>query len=127
MILQIDPHSAIAPFEQLRAQFAAAIASGELAAATRLPTVRRLAGDLGLAPNTVARAYRALESDELIETRGRLGSFVARRGDARQRGAHMAAQQYLERLSELGVTPEEALEYVRSALPRTAPETPPLT
>jgi DNA-binding transcriptional MocR family regulator len=44
---------------------------------TRLPPVRRLAGDLGLAPNTIARAYRELERDGYIETGGRHGTYVA--------------------------------------------------
>ncbi len=115
MMLQIDPLGASAPFEQLRDQLAAAIASGELAPGARLPTVRRLAGDLGLAPNTVARSFRALEADGLIETRGRLGSFVALRGDAAQRGAHEAARAYLERVRGLGVGAEEAVDLVRRA------------
>lgn len=126
-MLQIDPHSATAPFEQLRLQLAEAIAAGELAPGMRLPTVRKLAGDLGLAPNTVARTYRELETDGLIETRGRLGSFVAQTGDARARGAHAAARLYLARLHELGVDPVEAPHYLRSAMTQSAPDEPPLT
>ncbi|AMB58641.1 GntR family transcriptional regulator [Microterricola viridarii] len=117
-MLQIDPSGASAPFEQLREQLAAAISTGELAPGTRLPTVRRLAGDLGLAPNTVARSFRALESDGLIETRGRLGSFVAERGDAVERAARQAARDYLERMRELGVPADAAAEYVRRAAAR---------
>lgn len=55
MILTIDPKSATPPFEQLRTQIRDLVANGELAPGTRLPTVRRLAGDLDLAPNTVDR------------------------------------------------------------------------
>ncbi|KQW05532.1 hypothetical protein ASC66_11080 [Leifsonia sp. Root4] len=119
-MLRIDSESAAPPFEQLRAQFAAAIASGELAPGTRLPTVRRLAGDLGLAPNTVARSFRQLEVDGLIETRGRLGSFVAATGDARERGAHEAALLYLQRLRDLGVDEGDAEPILRAVLARTA-------
>ena len=54
-MLRIDPKSATPPFEQLRLQFIEQVRSGELAAGAKLPTVRRLAADLGLAPNTVAR------------------------------------------------------------------------
>ena len=57
----VDPKSGSAPFEQVRAQIAAAIDDGWLLPATRLPTVRHLASELGLAVNTVARAYRELE------------------------------------------------------------------
>lgn len=126
-MLQIDPHSATAPFEQLRLQLAEAIAAGELTPGMRLPTVRKLAGDLGLAPNTVARTYRELEADELIQTRGRLGSFVAQNGDASERGAHAAALLYLARLHELGIDPADAPHYLRSAMVQSAPDEPPLT
>ncbi len=75
-LLQIDPDGPIAPFEQVRAQIAAMVANGELMPAQKLPTVRQLAADLGLAPNTVARAYRELEADNIITTHRRRGTFV---------------------------------------------------
>jgi len=74
------------------------------------------AGDLGLAPNTVARSYRELERDEVIQTRGRHGSFVARQGSANQRLAQEAAQAYVLRLGELGIGPEEGLAYFQAAI-----------
>jgi DNA-binding transcriptional regulator YhcF (GntR family) len=52
------------------------VADGRLPAGTRLPTVRQLAADVGLAVNTVARAYRELESDGVVVTEGRRGTFV---------------------------------------------------
>ena len=67
----------VPPFEQLRAQIATRAASGDLPAGTRLPTVRALAAELGLAVNTVAKAYRALETDGVITTEGRRGTFVS--------------------------------------------------
>ena len=81
MILTLDPTSALPPFEQLRIQVIDAVLSGRLAAGAKLPTVRRLAEDLGIATNTVARSYRELERAGYIETRGRNGSIVASRGD----------------------------------------------
>ncbi len=72
----LDPNGPVPPFEQLRSQIAARVADGRLAAGTKLPTVRSLAEELGLAVNTVARAYRELEADGLLETRGRRGTFV---------------------------------------------------
>ena len=69
------PTSDVPPFEQLRAQIATRAASGDLPAGTRLPTVRALAAELGLAANTVAKAYRALETDGVITTEGRRGTF----------------------------------------------------
>lgn len=115
-MLVIDPASATPPYEQLRVQVIAAVRVGELTPGTRLPTVRRLADDLGLAPNTVARAYRELERDEVIETRGRNGSFVAATGDAAHRQAQQAATTYVERTAQLGVTRAEALAIVTAAL-----------
>ena len=74
--LTVDPASTTAPFEQVRTQVAALVAQGDLAPGTRLPTVRQLAADLGLAANTVARAYRELEADGVVATYGRKGTFV---------------------------------------------------
>ena len=115
-IVVIDPASATPPYEQLRVQLIDDIRSGALAAGTRLPTVRRLAQDLGIAPNTVARAYRELESDGFIETRGRKGSFVHAQGDASERLAQDAARVYAERIRQLGLDRQVALRYVEAAL-----------
>ncbi|MGC0421535.1 GntR family transcriptional regulator [Embleya sp. AB8] len=108
MVITIDPASPVAPFEQIRVQVAEQARAGVLPAGTRLPTVRGLAGELGLAPNTVARAYRELESDGVIETRGRSGSFVATVGDTAHRAASEAAIEYARRAHRLGLTREEA-------------------
>lgn len=72
----VDHGSTTAPFEQIRSQLASAVACGDLPPGTRLPTVRQAAAELGLAVNTVARAYRELESDGVVVTRGRQGTFV---------------------------------------------------
>jgi GntR family transcriptional regulator len=77
VIVRIDPGAPDPPFEQLRAQVLASIAAGELPPGTRLPPIRQLAGDLGLAPGTVARAYRELESAGLVVSAGRRGTRVA--------------------------------------------------
>jgi len=114
-MLTIDTSSSTPPYEQIRIQIADLVRDGGLAPGTRLPTVRRLAGDLGLAPNTVARSYRELERDEIIQTRGRHGSFIAMQGTTNQRLAQAAAQAYALRLGELGINLDEGLEYVRDA------------
>jgi DNA-binding transcriptional regulator YhcF (GntR family) len=114
VVITVDPHAAEPPFEQIRASFERRIASGELAAGVRIPTVRRLADDLGVAANTVARAYRELEQAGLIETRGRAGSFVAGAGVDRE--ARAAAAAYAERVRALGLDPDEAVRLVRQAL-----------
>ena len=119
--LRVDAASGVAPFEQLRAGIRDAVASGALVTGARLPTVRALAGELGLAANTVARAYRELESDGLIETRGRLGSFVSATGSPAEQQAKLAARAYADRTASLGVSPTEALALAAAALglPRT--------
>lgn len=116
MIVAVDPKSPTPPFEQLRAQMAEQVRAGSLAAGSRLPTVRRLAEDLGIAPNTVARAYRELEADGFIETRGRNGSFVRAQGDAAHQQAQDAARAYADRVAKLGVSPADALRFIQGAL-----------
>jgi DNA-binding transcriptional regulator YhcF (GntR family) len=115
-MLVIDPRSPTPPFEQLRAQVIEAVRAGEMRAGDKLPTVRKLAADLGLAANTVARAYRELEHDHFIETRGRNGSFISATGDATERQLQVAARTFADRAAELGVTPEEARQVVNAAL-----------
>jgi len=115
-VISIDSRSATPPYEQLRVQFMSEVQSGALAAGTRIPTVRKLAEDLGLAPNTVARAYRELEGDGFIETRGRNGSFVSAQGDAAEKQAQEAARAYADRIQKLGIPRNQALSYVNAAL-----------
>ncbi|MBT2399654.1 GntR family transcriptional regulator [Streptomyces sp. ISL-100] len=114
--IDIDVDTGIAPYEQLRAQISEQARAGALPVGYKLPTVRGLAEDLGLAANTVAKAYRALESDGVIETRGRNGTFVAAAGDAAERQAAAAAQGYAERAQRLGLGHAEALAAVQDAL-----------
>lgn len=74
--IEIHLDSPVPPFEQVRGQLEAMIRNGVLADGAKLPTVRALAGDLGLAAGTVARAYRELEAAGLIRTARRSGSTV---------------------------------------------------
>lgn len=76
MILVVDPSHPLPSYEQVREQIVRMIVSGTLAAGTRLPTIRQLANDLGLAKGTIERAYEQLEAESMIETRGRHGTFV---------------------------------------------------
>ncbi|KIF70555.1 GntR family transcriptional regulator [Streptomyces sp. AcH 505] len=112
----IDPAATPAPYEQLRTQISAQARKGTLPVGYKLPTVRGLAEELGLAANTVAKAYRALESDGVIETRGRNGTFVAAAGDAAERGTAAAAQAYADRALRLGLSKAAALAAVEDAL-----------
>ena len=110
-MITLDPQGAVPPYEQIRAQIAAHVDAGELEPGDRLPTVRRLADDLGLATNTVARAYRELEQSGVVETRGRAGTFVT--GDQVERMAKEAAAAYLARTRALGLSASDAVALVR--------------
>lgn len=114
--ITVDPDTGTAPFEQVRSQVADQARSGLLPVGYKLPTVRGLAQDLGLAANTVAKAYRALETDGVIETRGRHGSFVAAAADAAARELATAAEQYARRAHHLGVEQAAATAAVTDAL-----------
>lgn len=115
MIIAVDPASHVPPFEQVRSQLEQLVDAGTLPPGHRLPTVRRMADDLGLAVNTVARAYRELEQAGVVETRGRHGTFVAVRGADVERAAAHAAVQYAKAARALGVGVERAVELVRIA------------
>lgn len=116
--LHIDPDSPVPPFEQVRSALAAQIGDGRLPASTKLPTVRALAADLGIAPNTVARAYRELEAAGLVDTRGRAGTFVSAQGNAARQRAAEAAAEYVRIIDGLGLDRAEALRIVQAALAR---------
>ncbi|MDR6413535.1 GntR family transcriptional regulator [Pseudarthrobacter sulfonivorans] len=75
--VSVDLRSATPPYEQIRSQISSLIATGDLAVGSRLPTVRSLAADLGIAAGTVNRAYKELEAAGLIESRRRNGTVVA--------------------------------------------------
>lgn len=117
--ISIDHGSGVPPFEQLRAQIAAAVASGDLAPGTRLGTVRQTAAELGLAVNTVARAYRELEADGVVVTRGRQGTFVRSQVvDGTSEGgaaARRAAEEYVKAARRVGLTRAEAVRLVEEA------------
>jgi DNA-binding transcriptional regulator YhcF (GntR family) len=118
-MITLEPSSGIPPFEQVRAQIAAQIANGVLTAGTRLPPVRRLADELALAANTVARAYRDLEAAGLVQTRGRGGTVVTAGGDRARERLQAAAQEYAMLARDLGITPDEAQRLIQTALDPT--------
>jgi DNA-binding transcriptional regulator YhcF (GntR family) len=112
--VRVDMKSGRPLFDQLRTQVIDGVRDGALPPGTRLPTVRELAGQLGVAVNTVARAYRELESAAIIETRGRFGTFVARY-DPKDAAMAAAAREYLRVARGLGVDKVDALRYVEAA------------
>ena len=101
-------------FDQLRTQIIDAIRAGTLPPGARLPTVRDLAGELGLAVNTVARASRELDAAGVVETRGRHGTFVAR-ADPSDAAMAAAARVYLDVARGLGLGKADALRYLDAA------------
>jgi DNA-binding transcriptional regulator YhcF (GntR family) len=115
-MIAVDPGSAVPPFEQVRAQLAAQIRAGELPPGERLPTVRRLAEDLGIAANTVARAYRELETEGLVATGGRNGTTVAWSADQGRRELEQAAARFAERVRALEIDPHAARALIDRAL-----------
>lgn len=76
MIIRIQANSPTPPYAQVHDQIATMIRSGVLVPEIRLPAIRHLANDLGVAPNTIARAYRELEQSGLVASRGRNGTTV---------------------------------------------------
>ena len=130
-LLSVESRSAEPPFEQVRRQLAEAVGDGRLPAGTRLPPIRALADELGLATNTVARAYRELEAAGLVLTRGRAGTVVspdaaaggAGRGGRAGRGGpdpavRLAAADYARTARAAGIPEAEALGLVRDAYRR---------
>lgn len=116
MDIRLDPDSPLPPYEQIRTRIAALAAAGDLPAGAKLPPVRRLADELGLATNTVARAYRELEQAGLVETRGRAGTVITARAAGTPAEALKAAQRYAELTTNLGLPAQTALDLVRAAL-----------
>ncbi|MBB2948352.1 DNA-binding transcriptional regulator YhcF (GntR family) [Actinoplanes lutulentus] len=115
-MIVIDSASPVPPFEQLRGQLARQIQDRSLAVGARLPAIRRLAADLGLAVNTVGRAYRELEDAGLIETRGAAGSFVSAAGEQGRERALRAAAEYAAVVASVGIDTDEAVRIIRAAL-----------
>lgn len=119
--LTIDPRSAVPPFEQIRSQIANLVSVGTLRPGDRLPPVRQLAADLGLAVGTVNRAYRELEAEGLVTTRRRTGTHITeavrpRTAVESRRLLDEAARTYLRTALALGATGDAALSAVAEAM-----------
>lgn len=104
--ITLDTADPTPPFEQVRRQVSALITSGALEEGARLPTVRQLAGDLRVAPGTVARAYKELEAAGLVVSRRSAGTRVAPGRalpqDRRHERLQLLARQYVEAARRLG-------------------------
>jgi DNA-binding transcriptional regulator YhcF (GntR family) len=115
-VIALDQSDPTPPFEQIREQLHAAIRAGTLPAGTRLPAIRQLAGDLRVAPGTVARAYRQLESDGLIRSSRSHGTVVTANNavDDRITGA---ARDFVATVASNGITLDDALAAIRAIWP----------
>ena len=112
----LDTDSTVPPFEQIRLRILDLASSGNLAVGTKLPSVRALATDLGVAANTVARAYRELEQAGVVVTAGRSGTAIASGGDKIAAQVALAAETYAAVVRDLGVSQGQALGIVKAAL-----------
>ncbi len=117
--IRLDPEASNPLSAQLAEAIARRIQGGTLAPGSRIPSVRKLAADLGLASNTVAKAYRELEAAGLLVGRGRLGTFVVERLPERmpEREGRLAeaAAAFVKRADQLGFTVAEARVAVERA------------
>ena len=114
----LDLHSGMPVYRQIIDQVRGAIASGALTAGEQLPTVRQLAVDLQVNPNTVVRAYRELEFGGLIETQQGTGTFISaqkmKRADAeRERQLAQIVGDCVARAGAAGFTVDELIEQLR--------------
>ncbi|MFD1506504.1 GntR family transcriptional regulator [Georgenia yuyongxinii] len=127
--IAVDLTSAVPPYEQVRTQVSALVTAGELRPGDRLPTVRDLAADLGLAVGTVQRAYRELEAAGVVLSRRRVGTVVAPgaadgRDGAGRDAATARARALVAELRTAGLTDGEILDVVRAALLSPTPLSP---
>jgi GntR family transcriptional regulator len=115
---RLDPESGVPVYRQLIDQVMGGMAAGALAAGHQLPTVRQVAVDLSINPNTVARAYRELEIRGVLETQQGTGTFIShqkvKRDDLeRERQLAQLVADFVARAGAAGFTIEDLLEQLR--------------
>ena len=121
----LDLHSGVPVYRQIIDQVRSGVASGSLTAGDQLPTVRQLAVDLAINPNTVLRAYRELELGGLLETHQGTGTFVANKkveknSAERDRRLTQMAGEFAARAGAAGFTLEDLIDRLREMLPTPA-------
>lgn len=119
MKIVVDTENGLAPWRQVHDQIVMAVTAGALPEGTRLPPIRQLARDLGLASGTVARAYRELEAAGWVETARARGTVITIPADRPDPAALLltAAADYATRARDLGANLDIALDAVRKAYP----------
>jgi GntR family transcriptional regulator len=121
MLLRPNPSSGVPIYLQLMEQVKHGIETGALRPGEQLPAIRPLAEELIINPNTVAKAYRELEHEGVIELRHGAGAFVSRNAGAKKltdklRAAQSAVAAMIERLRARGITDEEIRRLVEAEL-----------
>jgi GntR family transcriptional regulator len=111
----LDLLAATPPYEQVRAQLAGHIRTGALQPGEKLPVVRVLAADLGVATNTVARAYRELEAGGLVTSRRRVGTIVQPLAVPAGPELQQQAVGFVREARRAGLAEEEIVDLVRGA------------
>jgi GntR family transcriptional regulator len=119
----LDLHSGVPVYRQLIDQVRGGVASGSLTAGDQLPTVRQLAVDLAINPNTVMRAYRELELGGLLETHQGTGTFISdkkpeKKSAERERQLGQMAGEFAARAGAAGFTLEELMDRLHELLPK---------
>jgi GntR family transcriptional regulator len=115
---RLDAHSGVPVYRQLIDQVQAAIASGTLSMGVQLPTVRQVAVDLAINPNTVLRAYREMEIRGLLDTEQGTGTFISDRKveyskDERDRILAQLAGEFVSRAGAAGFTLKQLMKALR--------------
>src|SRR5271167_1015430 len=119
----LDLHSGVPVYRQLIDQVRSGMALGSLGSGDQLPTVRQMAVDLAINPNTVMRAYRELELGGLLETHQGTGTFIAkkkleRNSAERERQLGQMAGEFAARTGAAGFTLEDLIDHLRDLLPK---------
>ena len=117
----LDLHTGVPVYRQLIDQVRAGVASGTLAPGDQLPTVRQLAVDLAINPNTVMRAYRELELGGMLETHQGTGTFISdkkieKKSSERERQLGQMASEFAARAGAAGFTLEELIDRMSELL-----------
>jgi GntR family transcriptional regulator len=121
-LFRLDARSGVPVYRQLIDQIQGGIASGALASGDQIPTVRQVAVDLEINPNTVLRAYRELEIRGVLETQQGTGTFISNRKAApddaeRGRQLEQLVGEFVARAGGGGFTVQELIERLRERLP----------
>jgi GntR family transcriptional regulator len=116
---RLNAHSGVPVYRQLIDQVLSAAAMGTLRAGDQLPTVRQVAVDLAINPNTVMRAYREMEIRRILDTQQGAGTFIAEQAvvapqEERERQLAQLAEELVSRAGSLGFSLEELMQTLRN-------------